>query len=367
MSSKVFVIDGAQQWRPIVDPLTTHRAEVWHINLLNLKDTSLGQLDGVTGGSFTMNLHATIRGGGSIDYAGEPVDWMRHRVQPWYSMTAAGQTVEWPVGVFIPASPSTQYGSSGQAGSIELYDKTHILDQDRVEKTFIAAKNAVVTTLVRSIINGAGETRVALTDSTATLRKAIAWEAGTSKLRIVNDLLDSINYFAIWCDGQGAYRSDPYNSPASRLNQFGFVDDAKGIYLPTFTHTEDAFDVPNKVLCIAQGDGDSAALTAVATNTDPNNHYSQPYRGRWIVRVEESVEASSQTVLNGIAARFLAEGQQVGSTYQIQHAPIDLRPNDAVGFRRDKHDIDVKATVESIEYSMDAGGLCTTTLREVQA
>lgn len=365
--SKVFVIDGAQQWRPVIDPLTTHRQESWHLDLLNLKDTSLGVLDGVTEGSFTFNSNATIRGGGSINYAGPAVDWLRHRIQPWYSLTAGGQSMEWPIGIFIPASPSTQYGIAGRAGSIELYDKTHILDQDRVEKTFVASAGTTATTLVRSIITGAGEKKIALTDSTATLRKAIAWEAGTSKLQIVNDLLDSINYFSIWCDGYGAFRADPYDSPASRMNQFGFVDDSKGIYLPDFTHTADAFDVPNKVLCIAQGDGDSPALTAVATNTDPNNPYSQPYRGRWIVRVEESVEASNQTILNGIANRFLSEGQQVGSTYQIKHAPIDLRPNDAVGFRRDSEDIDIKATVESIEYSMEPGSLCSTTIREVQS
>lgn len=366
MSSKVFVIDGTQQWRPVVDPLTTHRQENWHIDLLNLKDTSLGRLDGITDGSFTFNVNAVIRGGGSIEYQGEPIDWLQHRIQPWYSMTAAGQTIEWPIGVFIPASPTTQYGSTRQTGSVELYDKTHILDQDRVDKTFIAEEGAIVTSLIRSIIVGAGETRVALTDSTATLRKAMAFPAGTSKLQIVNDLLASINFFSIWCDGYGAFRADPYDTPGARLTQYGFVDDLKGIYVPDFSHTKDAFNVPNKVLCIAQGDGETPALTSLATNTDPGNPYSHPSRGRWIVRFEESVEATDQGTLDDIARRFLTEGQQLGSTYDIKHAPIDLRPNNAVGFRRDAEGIAVKATVESIAYSMGVGTLCSTTLREVQ-
>lgn len=366
MSNSIFLTDGRQTWRPSVDPMTSHRVEGWRVELLNLKDTALGPLDGVKGGQFTLNRNATIRGGGSIEYMGPTKDWLRLRVQPWYSFTAGGQTVEWPIGVFIPASPSLQYGAGQQAGSISLYDKTHILDQDRVDNTFVAAEGAVVTELVRSIITDTGETRIAVTDSDATLRKAMAWEAGTSKLRIINDLLESINYFSIWTDGWGTFRADPYTSPGSRLSQYNFIDDDTGIYLPEFTHDEDGFNVPNKVICIAQSNGDEPALVAVATNTDPNNKYSYPYRGRWITRVEEGVEATDQATLDSIAERLLNEGRQVGSTYEIKHAPIQVLPNDAVSFRRDAHGLSFKATVETISYSMSTGALCSTTLREVQ-
>lgn len=365
MSSPVFLVDGVQQWRTPPDPLTSHRREAWRVELLNLKDTSLRRLDGIDGGSFSFNVNAVIRGGGSMQYAGPELDWSQYRVQPWYSVTAASGVIEWPLGVFIPASPTTQYGATGRTGSIELYDKTHLLDRDRVDTTFVANTGAVVTSLIRSIIIGAGGVKVALTDSPAVLRKAMAWEVGTSKLQIVNDLLESINYFSVWVDGYGTFRADPYTDPAARLSQYSFFDDAKGIYLPDFSRDFDTFNVPNKVICIAQGDGETTALKSVATDTDPNSRFSYGRLGNsWITRFEESVEASDQATLDALCKRYLREGQQVGSTYEIEHAPLDLKPNDAVLFRRDSEGIDIKATVESIEYGM--GSLCRTTLREVR-
>lgn len=366
MSNQIFLIDDARQWTQDGDPLTGHRSESWRVELLNLGDTSLGDLDGVAGGDLTFNVYATIRGGGSLDYKGEPIDWLAHRVQPWYRVEAMGQVIEWPLGVFLPAAPSTQYGSAGGVQSIELYDKTLILDQDKVEATYSAPVGAVVTSTVRALLADIGETRVAVVDSAETLRTSMVWEAGTSKLRIINDLLDAINYFSIWADGMGTFRVEPYRRPADRPQRFGFVDDQTSIYSPDFVHDFDTFEVPNKVIVVGQSAGEEAALVATAKNENPGNPFSFQSRGRWITRFEEGVEASSQGVLNSLALRYLEDGQSVGSTFDIKHAPIPLDFNDAVGFARTAEDIAVRGVVESISYSMAVGALCSTKIREVK-
>lgn len=367
MSNQIFLIDDARQWTQDGDPLTGHRSESWRVELLNLSDTSLGNLDGVAGGDLTFNVYATIRGGGSLDYKGEPIDWLAHRVQPWYRAEFMGQMIEWPLGVFIPAAPATGYGAAGGTQGIELYDKTLILDQDKVEATYSVAAGAVVTAAVRDLLESIGETRLAVTDSPEKLTTAMIFEAGTSKLRIINDLLDAINYFSIWVDGTGTFRVEPYRKPADRPVRFGFVDDATSIYSPDFVHDFDTFEVPNRVVLIGQSDGEELAPTAVAENRNPGDLFSYPSRGRWITRVEEGVEATSQAVLDALAARYLADGRSVGSTFDFKHAPIPLDFNDAVGFRRDAEGIDVLGVVESISYSFATGALCSTKIREVQA
>lgn len=366
MSSHIFLIDDAGRWEPSGDPLTSHRSESWRVELLNLSDTGLGQLDGVAGGEFTFNVNNAIRGGGSLDYKGEPIDWLRHRVQPWYRIQAGTTTFEWPLGVFIPAAPSTQYGAMGGVQSIELYDKTLILSQDAVDTTYSVPAGTVVTDVIRALLVSIGETHIAITDSPETLSTSMVFEAGVSKLRIINDLLDAINYFSIWVDGLGTFRADPYRRPSDRLRRFGFIDDEKSIYSPDFTHDFDTFEIPNKVILIGQSDGEEAAMTSVASNVDVNSPFSYQSRGRWITRVEEGVEATSQAVLDSLATRRLMDGQTVGSTFDIRHAPIELTFNDAVGFRRDAEGVNVLATVESISYSMSTGALCSTKLREVK-
>lgn len=367
MSNQIFLVDDSGRWIPEADPFTTNRVESWRVDLLDLKDSSEGTLDGVSGGSLTFNVNSVIRGGGNLEYQGEPIDWLRHRVQPWYRIEAAGKVVEWPLGVFIPSTPGTTFGDGANSVSVELYDKLHMLDEDRVESSYSAPKGTNVTDRVRALILGIGEKKVAITDSEAILSTGMVWESGTSKLRIINDLLQSINYFSLWVDGYGMFRADPYERPQDRNQTFGFVDDENGIYTPDFVHDFDAFSVPNKVICIGQSDGNVPARIGVATNEDAKSPYSHQSRGRWITRVEEGVEATSQNVLTALAQRYLAEGRLAGSTYNLKHAPIQIDLNDAVGFRRDLESIDIRGTVETISYSMDVGALCETKIREVQA
>lgn len=114
----MMLLDEAQ-----IAALSEHRSEAWRYDVLDLADQKIGELDGVTEGSFDFSAFATIRSSGSLTCVAPNVDWLRVRVQPWYTMTAGGQTVSWPIGVFIPASPGVDYSAPGGVQSIELYDK----------------------------------------------------------------------------------------------------------------------------------------------------------------------------------------------------------------------------------------------------
>lgn len=345
--------------------LTMSRSESWRFDVLDLADQKIGELDGVTDGSFDFSVAATIRSSGSITCVASGVDWLRVRIQPWHTVTAGGQTVSWPIGVFLPASPSVDYATPGGVRSIELYDKLLILDQDKTDGTYSVPVGAVVTTVIRDILRGIGEVRDAVTDSTETVKTAMVWEAGTSKLQIINDLLKSINYFSLWADGRGVFQGTPYVAPGGRGIAWTFADDENSIYSPAFKLDEDNFNVPNRVVQVSTSNGDTAALIAEARNEDPASPYSYNNRGRWIVTVETEVEATSQAVLNSLAQRRLAELSAVTSTFDISHANIPLELNDAVHFTREAEGITTAAVVQSMSISTAVGALVKTTLRGV--
>lgn len=348
------------------DPLLDHRDEAWQWDVLTLAEAPAGTLDGVEAGTLEFNVNSTIRGGGSLTWSGtdEP-DWSKILLQPWYVLRTADMEIRWPRGVFIPAAPVDQHTDTGKTVEVELYDKLLILDQDKVEQTYTVAKGANVVSAIRAVISSAGQSRHSIEDNTQTLRSAMVWEAGTSKLRIVNDLLASINYFSLWCDGYGVYQGNPYKAPAARPVVRTFVDDQDSIYSPDFTHDRDMFDIPNKVIQVGRGDGDTPGLVATATNTDPGNPYSQPSRGRWIVHVDTDVEAATQAVLNGIAARRLGELSQVASAVDFQHAHVPLELNDVVVFERGDRELELTATVQTMSISTTPGDLMQTKIREV--
>lgn len=349
------------------EALTGNRVESWRYELLTWSEAPTGSLDGVTGASFDFSNAATIRSGGTLSYQGkERVDWMRVRVQPWYTVRSGDVELSWPIGVFIPASPGTGYNEHGATQEVELYDKLLILDQDKVESVWSYPVGTVVTEAITALILSTGESHISIDASEETLSTAMVWEAGTTKLRIVNDLLSAINYFSLWADGRGYYRASKYLDPSSRGVVWSFEDGARSIYSPNFTHDEDAFNVPNKVILIGQSDGENEALVSTAYNQDPASPYSFENRGRWIALVETGVEATSQQVLDELAQRRLVDLSQVGSTLELRHAHIPLELNDAVRFKR-QNGLEADGVVQKYTISTAVGALVSTTIREVTA
>ena len=348
------------------DPLLDHRDESWRWDVLTLKEAPAGTLDGVEAGTLEFNVNSTIRGGGTLTWSGldEP-DWSKILLQPWYVLRTAEMEISWPRGVFIPAAPVDSHSDTGKTVEVELYDKLLILDQDKVDATYTVGKGANVVAAIRAVIGSAGQTRHAIEDNTQTLRSPMVWEAGTSKLRIANDLLDAVNYFSLWCDGYGVYQGNPYKAPSARPVVRRFVDDQNSIYSPDFTHDRDMFDIPNKVIQVGRGDGDTPGLVATATNTNPGNPYSYPSRGRWIVHVDTDVEATNQTTLDSIAARRLGQLSQVASTVDFTHAHVPLELNDVVVFERGDRELGLTATVQTMSISTTPGDLMQTKIREV--
>lgn len=352
--------------RPI-DPFTTHRKESWRWAVMSNTESPMGDLDGAGAASLEFNVNSTIRSGGNLDWSGRGTmpEWLKIRLQPWYTLRTTTGDISWPLGVFIPAAPKVNYTSGGYTIGLELYDKLLILEQDTAENTFTVPAGANVTDTIRGIIAAAGETLLTIEDSDQTLSSPMVWEIGTTRLKIVNELLEAINYFSLWCDFWGAYHAAPYKSPQTRPVVRTFTDDAASIYAPDFTHDLDTFNVPNRVTLVARSDGDVPALTATAADTDPNSPFSHPSRGRWLSQSFTDVEATSQAVLDSIAARRLRELQQVSSTFDFSHAMVPLNLNDIVRFQQSPNSIDVRAVVQTMSISTAVGELVKTSLRQV--
>jgi hypothetical protein len=249
---------------------------------------------------------------------------------------------------------------------VKLLDKTTILDQDIITTTYSVAAGTVVTTEIISLITGAGVTNYAITASSATLTGGMAWQPGTSKLRIVNDLLAAIGYFALYANFDGALVGEPYVLPASRPILYELIDGPTSVYDPNFTRDVDIWRIPNRVVITGQGDGTTAALTSSIDNTDADSPYSIANRGRVIGYSETGVEADSQATLDAYARRRLVELTTPTSSVQISHSPLPgVTVNNTVRFRRVPAGIDARHTVTRTTITLDGTALATSDLREV--
>lgn len=319
----------------------------WIFDLLDSEDRPLGALDGVTGGSAEIVAQSILGGSGTLnlDHRGD-IDWMLNRV----GVTCVDGDLSWPVGVYLLTSPTENHTEFGLTYDVGLLTKMNVISEDTVEARYSLAAGTPIIATVKAIITSTGETRIAATDSTATLAAGLTWEAGTSKLTIINDLLQAAGYWSLWCDGSGMFRVEPYTDPASRPVSFDFEHGERSLHMPDWGREQDHTSVPNKVVVVGQGDDKTAPLVGVATNEDPASPYSYQARGRWITATFEGVEGSTQAVFDLLAARKLREAMTPVSRLTVTHALMPLEPNALVAFSPED-DVRRLATVQRMSMS----------------
>ena len=351
--------------------LTGHRQERWWVERLNVGGGSEGKLDGVREASVENNVNAQISGSGRLlvdRVAGVTINWLADRVRTWWQVGAYA----WPLGTYIPSVPTAGYRQVQDAlgtrsmepvWSVELLDTLTVMAEDAITDAYSLPAGSIVTDAVIQVITDAGET-AAVTPSDETLLVEQTWPAGTSRLRIANDLLQTINYFSLRADGWGRLAAQPYRSPASRPVARAFVPGETSIHLPEITREEDLWKVPNVVILRTQGTEDSEGLTSVLFNDDPDDPLSTVGRGRVIAHVEENVEASSQQVLDEIAERTLRDLAAPIAKLELSHAIVPLSINDVIEIEDEAHR---RGVVQTTSTTLAVGALTRTTILEVKS
>lgn len=308
--------------------------------------------------------------------------WLNVRIRPMIRIArlgggddAEGRLVA--AGVYTVAAPVEKWTATGLARELELTDKLGILDQDIASGStstitaYTAPAGANIIALIQALIGETGETYPAIQPDTKTLPAAMVWDLGTTRLKIINDLLDAAGYFSLFCDGYGQYQAVPYVQPSDRVPVYEsmapFSNGPRSLMDPDWTRDRDIYSVPNRVYLVGQGDGALAALTSTATNTDPNSPYSFAARSRWITLVETGVEAVDQAALDTIARARLSSVSSVTEEFTLDHAYLpDLHINSVVRFVNPSADLSVYCYVVATSIPLDPLALATSTMRVVQ-
>ncbi len=376
---------------------TRFRYELLAHDAVTGRDSLAGELDGVLSGSLSWSSTAAVKKSGSLkvldlataaDGATRIADvaLVATRIRPVLEIEGLP---EMPLGVYLVTASPEEWSATHRVLSLELHDRTTVLEQDRTEGTFTAPTGTPILAIVSSVIESAGETIDVDASETLTLGSPMVWKAGTSKLAIVNDLLEALGYQGLWVDGAGAFRATPYVRPAMRPIHYAILNDEAGralvreladgpqsIYSPEWTHDRDSYDIPNKVVAVASGNAKDAPSIGVATNEDSSSPYSYPSRGRWVVTVVDGVEvpdyadqpdpdAAEVAFLRERARQVLIASSSSQATVSVKCLPIPVELLDAVRFASTPAGVDARHTVTSVGMDLRFDGLMSLELREV--
>lgn len=337
----------------------------WSFMRLDSEDRPLGLLSSVTGGSGTIAARERLGGSASLtlDEIGQDIDWMRDRVQVIYDPGVVGVD-PWPVGTYLFTSPKERHDGVRVSYDVGLLTKLTVLDEDTVTGRYTLPKGADIIPAVEMLIQSAGEYRIAVTESSAKLGATYVSEPDDSKLTVINDLLAAAGYGALWVDGAGQFRVEPYVLPADRPVAYRFEHGEASVHLPEWEREQNHSIVPNRFVVIGDSDETAPPMRGVAENTNPASPYSFQARGRWITGREEGFDGETQAAFTERAKRRLRDAMSPVSRLTASHAMLPLDPDMLVEFIPEDL-VPRMATVQRMTFSFDPFTVVDAEWREV--
>lgn len=262
-----------------------------------------------------------------------------------------GGWVDFPLGVFVLSTPPRKIDASGVVTrEVEAYDQLQVLIDDKVTDRYTVTTGTNYITAIKAILDGAGITNQNLTATSKTFPTDRDWGPGTTKLKIINELLDSINYKSLWFDEDGLAVAQPYVSPKDRASEYTYKDDDESVIFPDVEQNLDLFNIANKWVLVVS-EPDRTPLTSTYTNTNANSPTSTVSRGRTIVDFRQ-VDAADQSTLDDKVQRIAFEASQVYEHVDFYTPIMPAHSNDDV-FTLEFSNLGISAKYSEHAWSFD--------------
>lgn len=297
--------------------------------------------DDLQGGTVERQMYATVHSSCKLQLA-RTMAWGVDLVRPYMDLSDGTTTARFYVGVFALTTPEEAAGVAPRVYDVAGYDRLYLLNRE-VGDSWEAPAGAGVLAEARRAITAAGLTGVQLdtTAEAATLPVAMSWPlipatGGDSSpatwLRVVNDLLASVNYGGLWADELGVFRSGPYVAPSSRAPEWTFdTADPRTILGARRVRTRDVWATPNRWVFVQQNRDPAAAPpsgTDGSTGLYVVNDLTSPLTGQtargqvWPRQV--AVDAADAASLVARGDRIVAADKRVTATRAATTGPFPV-------------------------------------------
>lgn len=191
----------------------------------------------------------------TVGYRPEVTDRMR----PWLDVSFAGVTARWWLGVFLPETPETIYGTEPLKWTVTAYDFLSMLNKP-IPKTRMVPTGVNVVAEIRQLLVDAEFPAEVLLDSSRAdavtdAPQFIPADGRTTWIDVLDELLGSISYRAAWMDWHGRLRLGPYLPVADRSSEHTFEvgNNTTSITTDTPKIVRDVYRHPNRWTFVARG------------------------------------------------------------------------------------------------------------------
>ena len=312
----------------------------------------------VLSGQIDFDSTSTIMRTASLNLLPNGIDWIRDTVRP--VMIINGE--DFPLGVFVFSTP-TKEESTGITVSVECYDKTVILSEDCLTERLFIAKGTKYLKAVTDMLLSAGDTEYILPQNDYELPQDREFEVGTSKLEVINTLLDECNCTPLYANASGQYVSRLKLSATAGAVTKTYRSDAVSVLLPSVSSETDFYSVPNVFIATVSNPELEADLHSVYINDNPASPLSVQARGRKIVSANIAPDyITNQEALDEYVKAYALEASQVPEQVMFSTA---LMPNHEYREKIYLETENISGIYDEVSWSMElsVGGTMQHTVR----
>ena len=311
----------------VIKMLEGNRTIDFEYELMNNEEKVITTLDNVEC-SISFNSEAEIMGTASIRFRETEIRsyYTDLRIRPWFKIQAPDRTwIRHPLGIYIITTPTRQDGGGEVYIDADCYDKSIILQEDKLTDRLLIKAESLYVNEVRNVHMSAGINKTNIDGSELRTSVDLEYEIGTSKLDVINSLLQAINYTPIHFDRMGNAVAKKYIEPDERAAEYGYMTDDNSLILSGANQSNDLYNVPNIVIRYVENpDVENTSLRSEYVNNDASSPLSIQRRGRKIVNVESVDDIADQGTLDAFTRRVAIEMSQVNDNVVL---PTALMPH----------------------------------------
>lgn len=297
---------------------------------------------------------------------GRELDWGAQRVRVRARLTDPdGNSQEFQLGVFVLTTPERIAGEVPPKYSVEGYDLLAVVNVPYGETLALDAGDVVLTAIADLLSPLGGVNAISQAAIASTLPAAKVWPLSqeNTRLVIINELLKSIGYQALWVDRDGRWRSDPLTPDTSKPPVWVYSTESPRTTVGVKrTQVADYFDVPNRWVFInddspaapTEGDG----MYTVTNSSDGPT--SVAGRGRTIPKVVH-LTAADQAALVVQGDVIVAMDKRVTSKVSMTTAPNPTHWHDEVATLIDP-DLNASGLFKVVQWKFALDGTTDTSL-----
>lgn len=287
--------------------LKSNRSVKYKFELLDKNEISIKEISAT--GSINFNSTVDIMGSATFEVNErelDNIDLVNARIKPYMSVLTRTGYVDYPLGLYLISAPNRVSDGISITRSLECFDKSVILDEDKFVTRYFIAKGQTYTNVINTLLESAKIFNHEITPSLLTANVDIEFEIGTSKLEAINTLLKSINYTPIWFDSRGYARSSVYVSPSMRNYEYSYITDNESITFTGVNQNVDTLNVPNVIIRYTNNP-EGEYLYYKYINDNPSNKLSIISRGRNVVDCSTVSDIANQSTLEQYVKRLVDE------------------------------------------------------------